>query len=334
MMDHKSWIAAILAALLLFTLTACAGAPAIELPTPAVHADPPPAAQPEAEKPESTEEDANWTLNPADVTDDYLTDTIIRLPELALSGSSFTFDSPDGLTSQQLYLLFLAWSAPEELNACYNAADSTYLFNADVICRTLDRYLEGYHFTASDCLLYDAGRDAIVTPMAGGFGGWLDVQLETKAFNGNTLALTALLDGSVRKVYTVTFYDGGYQYQSVQQLSQPETRPYVGSMLLNGEQADAFAAVTDEEICLWNAASGGQLLAVARFPYALSGAKDALVSCDFTDLDGDGNSDLTADFSFSDSSTAILLWFYTDGSLVYNEEFPRLPGEQSAAGAD
>ena len=44
--------------------------------------------------------------------------------------------------------------------------------------------------------------------MAGGFGGWLDVQLENRAFNGNTLALTALLDGSVRKVYTVTFYDG------------------------------------------------------------------------------------------------------------------------------
>ena len=61
--------------------------------------------------------------------------------------------------------------------------------------------------------------------MAGGFGGWLDVQLENRAFNGNTLVLTALLDGSVRKVYTVTFYDGGYRYQSVRQLSQPEARP-------------------------------------------------------------------------------------------------------------
>lgn len=333
-MHCKSLIAAMLAALLLFTFTACVRTPAAEPAASPVQAEPSSAAQLSPAEPESADEETRWTLNPADVTDDYLTDTVIRLPELALSGSSFTFDSPDKLTSQQLYLLFLAWSAPEELNACYNAADSTYLFNADVICRTLDRYLEGYHFTASDCLLYDAGRDAIITPMAGGFGGWLDVQLETKAFNGNTLALTALLNGSVRKVYTVTFYDGGYQYQSVQQLSQPETRPYVGSMLLNGEQADAFAAVTDEEICLWNAASGGQLLAVARFPYTLSGAKNALVSCDFTDLDGDGNSDLTADFSFSDSSTASLLWFYTNGSLVYNEEFSRLPGEQSAAGAD
>ena len=107
--------------------------------------------------------------------------------------------------------------------------------------------------------------------MAGGFGGWLDVQLENRAFNGNTLVLTALLDGSVRKVYTVTFYDGGYRYQSVRQLSQPKARPCAGTMLLSGEEKTAFAAVTDEDLCLWDAASGGQLLAVARFPYTLPG---------------------------------------------------------------
>ena len=115
---------------------------------------------------------------------------------------------------------------------------------------------------------------------------------------------------------------------------QPETRPCVGSMLLNGEAQDVFAAVTDEEICLWDSASGGQLLAVARFPIALSGAKDALESCDFTDLDGDGSCELSAEFSFADGSTASLVWFYTDGGLVYNEEFSRLPGEASAAGTE
>lgn len=333
-MKSKSMLAAVLAALLLFTLTACAGTPAVELEALAVQAEPSPAAQPEAAEPTPAEEDAVWTLNPADVTDAYLTDTVIRLPELALSSLGFAFDSPDELTSQQLYMLFLAWTAQEELNACYDAADGVYVFDAAVICRTLDCYLEGYCFTASDCLLYDAGKDAIVTPMAGGFGGWLDVQLESRAFNGNTAALTALLDGSVRKVYTITFYDGGYRYQSVQQLSQPEARPCVGAMLLSGEQTDAFAAVTDEEICLWDAASGGRLLAVARFPYALSGAKDALAGCDFTDLDGDGNSELSAAFSFADGSTASLLWFYTDGSLVYNEEFSILPGEAPAGDAE
>ena len=100
------------------------------------------------------------------------------------------------------------------------------------------------------------------------------------------------------------------------------------------KEQEAFAAVTEEEICLWDSASGGQLLAVARFPITLPGAKDALKRCDFTDFDEDGSSELTAEFSFADGSTASLVWFFTDGGLVYNEEFSRLPGEASASGTD
>ena len=292
------------------------------------------AAEPLPAAPAAEGKEAVWTLDPAEVTDNFAVDTLIRLPELALSGLGFTFDSPRDLSSQQLYLLFLAWTAPEELNDCYDVKDSSYIFSADAICQTLDRYLAGYSFDISECPLYDAGRGAVVTPMAGGFGGNMDVQLESKTFDGNTAALTALLDGSTRKTYTVTFYDGGYRYQSVQLLSQPELRPGVGTLLLRGEEKEAFAAVTDEELCLWDSASGGLLLAVARFPITLPGAKDALKGCDFTDLDEDGSSELTAEFAFADGSTASLVWFYADGGLVYNAEFSRLPGEAAAAGTE
>lgn len=135
----------------------------------------------------------------------------------------------------------------------------------------------------------------------------------------------------MRKTYTISFYDGGCRYQSVQLLSQPELRSDVGTLPLRGEEKEAFAAVTEEEICLWDAAGGGQLLAVARFPLTLPGAKDALKSCDFTDLDEDGSSELTAEFAFADGSAASLVWFYADGGLVYNEEFSRLLGEATAA---
>ena len=290
-----------------------------------------PASEPLPAEPAAENKESVWSLDPAEVTDDFAADTLIRLPELALSGLGFTFDSPRDLTSQQLYLLFLVWTAPEELNDCYDVKDSSYVFSADTICQTLDRYLAGYSFDISECPLYDTERGAVVTPMAGGFGGNLDVQMESKTFDGNTAVLTALLDGGTRKTYTITFYDGGYQYQSVQLLSQPELRPSVGTILLHGEEKEAFAAVTDEEICLWDSNSGGQLLAVARFPVTLSGAKDALNSCDFTDLDGDGSSELTAEFSFADGSTASLVWFYADGGLIYNEEFSRLPGDATAA---
>ena len=195
--------------------------------------------QPETAAPAAENEESVWSLDTAEVTDDFAADTLIRLPELALSGLGFTFDSPRDLTSQQLYLLFLAWSAPEELNDCYDVKDGSYVFSADAICKTLDRYLAGYSFDISECPLYDTERDAIVTPMAGGFGGNLDVQLESKTFDGNTAVLTALLDGSTRKTYTITFYDGGYRYQSVQLLSQPELRPGVGTLLLHGKERTA-----------------------------------------------------------------------------------------------
>lgn len=55
---------------------------------------------------------------------------------------------------------------------------------------------------------------------------------------------------------------------------------------------------------------------------------------DFTDLDGDGNSELSVSFSFPDGTAASLLWFYTDGGFVYSEEFSVQPGETPPAGAE
>ena len=49
-------------------------------------------------------------------------------------------------------------------------------------------------------------------------------------------------------------------------------------------------------------AAGGALLGTAKYPQALPGAEAALQSCDWTDLDEDGNSELTAEFSFSDGT--------------------------------
>ena len=113
-------------------------------------------------------------------------------------------------------------------------------------------------------------------------------------------------------------------------LPAPE-RTVTGTMLLDGKETTVYLEVSDTEIYFWDSASGGTLLAVAKYPETMAGAADALKSCDYTDLDGDGNSDLTAEFTFSDGSAASLVWFYADGGLIYNEEFSRLPGEPTAA---
>lgn len=108
-------------------------------------------------------------------------------------------------------------------------------------------------------------------------------------------------------------------------------RTATGAMLLDGKETTVYLEVSDTEINFWDSASGGKLLAVAKYPETFAGATEALKDCDYTDLDEDGNSDLTAEFIFTDGSTASLIWFYADGGLIYNEEFSRLPGDATAA---
>lgn len=118
--------------------------------------------------------------------------------------------------------------------------------------------------------------------------------------------------------------------------AEPETPARTVSyvMLLQGSEATVYPDVSDTEIVFWDSASAGQIIAVAKYAQPMSGAADALRDCDFTDLDEDGNSDLTANFSFPDGTTASLLWFYTDGGFVYNAEFSLLPGDAPAGDAE
>lgn len=86
-------------ALMLLALSACGK----EIVTKAMEEQPETAASAAEPLPaESAAESkaAVWALDPAEVTDDFAADTLIRLPELALSGLGFTFDSPRDLTAE------------------------------------------------------------------------------------------------------------------------------------------------------------------------------------------------------------------------------------------
>ena len=119
--------------------------------------------------------------------------------------------------------------------------------------------------------------------------------------------------------------------QSAPAESGAAERTRTETVLLDGQETTAYLDVTDEDIQFWDSPSGGTILAAARYPKALPGAADALESCDLTDLDGDGNSDLSASFRFG-TNGAQLLWFYIDGGFAYNEEFSWLPGETPPSG--
>lgn len=79
-------------------------------------------------------------------------------------------------------------------------------------------------------------------------------------------------------------------------------RSATGTLLRDSKEETAYLEVSDTEIELWDSAAGGALLGTAKYPQALPDAEAALQSCDWTDLDEDGNSELTAEFSFSDGT--------------------------------
>lgn len=148
-----------------------------------------------------------------------------------------------------------------------------------------------------------------------------------------TLTLTLSLTACGGEVITKTTGSLNQQGQTAASDSDAPVseRTVTGAVLLDGKETTVYLEVSDTEINFWDSAAGGKLLAVAKYPETLAGAAEALKSCDYTDLDEDGNSDLTAEFIFTDGSTASLVWFYADGGLIYNEEFSRLPGDATAA---
>lgn len=103
-------------------------------------------------------------------------------------------------------------------------------------------------------------------------------------------------------------------------------------MYIGGAETTVYLEPSDTQITLWDSASGGTQLLAAPYAQPLPGAEAAALTCSCPDLDGDGSSDLTADLAFADGTSASLVWFYSDGTLHYNSEFSRLPGELTAAG--
>lgn len=161
----------------------------------------------------------------------------------------------------------------------------------------------------------------------------------TPVYTGNDIessSFTVYLreSGDYSVIIDANNHEGSYSLDW--SVAPPDTAPdapersITYSMLLNGNEQAVYLDVSDEEITIWDSASAGQIIAVAKYAQPMSGAADALQDCDFTDLDEDGNSDLTANFSFKDGTTASLIWFYTDGGFVHNEEFSVLPSEAPA----
>lgn len=106
------------------------------------------------------------------MTDEYLISLISGMEIGLIGDNSFTFSAPAELSESELYLCFLLLSDHDELVAKYwDDEDQVFTFTSDVITAQLSKYFKDFHFDITQDYNYDAQADAIVTPLASGFGG-------------------------------------------------------------------------------------------------------------------------------------------------------------------
>ena len=167
-------------------------------------------------------EEEDWTLDGKKLTDAYLLSLVTSL-ENGMTAEPFAFQKASELSEKQLWLMYLLLTPRHDLEATYQSADQMYHITPDAMDRTLCRYLEGYTLDISKDADYDEKTGEIVTWTVSGFGGGMASKLREKNVNGNTVTFTvdyyAYDDADFTtslhaKTYTITFYHGGYFYDS------------------------------------------------------------------------------------------------------------------------
>ena len=206
-----------------------------------------------------TEQEAQqrMTIDPSLLTDENLHSILIG-PEIALVNDGFTFDSPEDLSSEQLFMLFLHWSSDYTYTRDnYKQADGKYHFTESFVNSVLRYHFRDGSFTfdITQCGNYDASDGTAVIENVSGFGGDRDLRIaDVQVLEGSTVQVTAdfynadpFLDGSggelryARKVYTLDFYYGGALFQSARFAPLPEDDLRAALQLHTGETTDDLA---------------------------------------------------------------------------------------------
>ena len=206
-----------------------------------------------------TEQEAQqrMTIDPSLLTDENLHSILIG-PEIALVNDGFTFDSPEDLSSEQLFMLFLYWSSDYRYTRDnYKQADGKYHFTESFVNGVLRYHFRDGSFTfdITQCGSYDASDGTAVIENVSGFGGDRDLRIaDVQVLGGSTVQVTAdfyntdpFFDNSggelryARKVYTLDFYYGGALFQSARFAALPEDDLRAALQLHTGESTDDLA---------------------------------------------------------------------------------------------
>lgn len=206
-----------------------------------------------------TEQEAQqrMTIDPSLLTDENLHSILIG-PEIVLVNDGFTFDSPEDLSSEQLFMLFLYWSSDYTYTRDnYKQADGKYHFTESFVNGVLRNHFGDGSFTfdITQCRNYDASDGTAVIENVSGFGGGPDLRIaDVQVLGGSTVQVTAdfynadpFFNNSggelryARKVYTLDFYYGGALFQSARFAPLPEDDLRAALQLHTGETTDDLA---------------------------------------------------------------------------------------------
>mgnify|MGYP004471843099 CR=1 FL=1 len=192
------------------------------------------------------------TIDPSLLTDENLKRILIG-PEIALVNDGFTFNTPANLSSQQLLMLFLFWSA-DSTRDDYIQADGKYHFTQDFINDILSQHFGTgcFLFDITQCGDYDASDGTAVIENVSGFGGDRDLRIaDVQVLGGSTVQVTAdfynanpFFDNSggeiryARKVYMLEFYSTGVLFHSARFMPLSEDDLRAALQLHTGETTD------------------------------------------------------------------------------------------------
>ena len=192
------------------------------------------------------------TIDPSLLTDENLKRILIG-PEIALVNNGFTFDSPANLSSEQLFMLFLFWSA-DSTRDNYIQADGKYHFTQDFINDILSQHLGAgcFLFDITQCGHYDASDGTAVVENVSGFGGDRDLRIvDVQVLESGTVQVTAdfynadpFMNGSggeiryARKVYMLEFYSTGVLFHSARFMPLSEDDLRAALQLHTGETTE------------------------------------------------------------------------------------------------
>ena len=93
-----------------------------------------------------------------------------------------------------------------------------------------------------------------------------------------------------------------------------------GSVTHGGKTSDVLVCVFTDEIDLYLDDETQTLYAAASYPETIDDAREAYAGCSLDDRNGDGESDLQAEFVRSDGEKRTLTWYWeAEKGFVYQE---------------